>query len=90
MLLVGGRTLSFVLGISAGLGLARPHAPLQSQLWGVTPTDLPTFAAEVHCSLVALVAAFLPVRRATSVNPTVALRGGSAARRPKARCARRS
>jgi len=76
-LLVGGRAMLLVaLGLSFGLagslGLTRL---LQSQLWGVTPTDPVTFVlAIVLLALVALAAAFFPIRRAASVSPTVALR----------------
>ena len=77
VLLVGGRAFSLVLlGLSAGLaGSLVLTRLLQSQLWGVTPTDPLTFASVIALlALVALAAAFFPVRRATSVNPTVALR----------------
>jgi putative ABC transport system permease protein len=76
-LLVGRRALLLVvLGLSTGLigslGLTRL---LQSQLWGVTPNDPLTFAVViVLLALVALAAAFFPIRRAAGVNPTVALR----------------
>jgi putative ABC transport system permease protein len=76
-LLVGGRTLSFVvLGLAVGVTAATTLTRLlQSQLWGITPTDLPTFVSAIALLvLVALAAAFFPVRRAISVNPTVALR----------------
>jgi putative ABC transport system permease protein len=44
-------------------------------LYGVSPTDLPTYAAvSVLWLSVALAASYLPARRAARVDPTVALR----------------
>jgi ABC-type antimicrobial peptide transport system permease subunit len=77
VLLVGGRTMALVLvALSAGLaGSLMLTRLLQSQLWGVTPTDPVTFGAVIALLvLVALTAAFIPIRRATDVNPAVALR----------------
>jgi len=48
---------------------------LKGFLYGIGPTDLVTFALiPVLLTGVALVAAFLPARRASSVNPVTALR----------------
>ena len=60
------------LGLAVSFGLTRF---LSSQLLGVTSTDMLTFAS-VACLLcaVALVACYVPARRAMHVEPTVALR----------------
>jgi putative ABC transport system permease protein len=69
-----------VLVVAAGLlaGLAGALAAtrfIHAQLWNVTPTDPTTFVlVSILFALVALVAAFFPLRRATSVDPTLALR----------------
>jgi ABC-type lipoprotein release transport system permease subunit len=48
---------------------------IQSQLWDVTPTDPATFVlVPLFFAFVAVVAAFFPLRRAISVDPTIALR----------------
>jgi ABC-type antimicrobial peptide transport system permease subunit len=75
--LVGGRALVLIgAGLSAGLAGALVLARLlQSQLWGVTPTDPATYAAAILLLvLVALIACAFPLRRATGVDPTTALR----------------
>ncbi len=61
-----------VVGLLASFGLTRLIA---SQIWGVSPTDPLTFAAVVAAIvLVGLAACLLPARRATQVDPLVALR----------------
>jgi ABC-type antimicrobial peptide transport system permease subunit len=60
------------LGLAASLAVTRVIA---SQLFDVTPTDPVTFiTAPVLLLIVALAACFAPARRATRVDPLVALR----------------
>jgi predicted permease len=60
------------VGIAVSLALTRY---LQSQLFGITATDLLTYAAvALLLCLVALVACYIPARRATKVEPMEALR----------------
>ena len=49
---------------------------MESMLVGITPTDPPTFGViTIFFVLVGLLACYLPARRATRVDPMVALRG---------------
>lgn len=75
--LVMGQGLTLTLiGVAAGLmsayGLTRLMASL---LYGVTATDYLTFVS-VSAVLIAVgvAASYVPARRATKVNPTIALR----------------
>ena len=73
-----GRGVTTMIGIGAVIGVvaAVPLTQLISaQLWGVTPTDPATFSAVIVLLLVvALLACWLPVRRALRVDPTIALK----------------
>ena len=64
------------LGVAAGLAISLATTRvLQSMLFGLGPRDTVTIvAAVVMLSLVALAAGYLPARRATKVDPMVALR----------------
>jgi putative ABC transport system permease protein len=70
-----GMTLALVgvgLGCAVSVGVTRY---LTGWIYGVTPLDKPTFAGcATLMLLVAMCAVYLPVRRAASVEPVVALR----------------
>ncbi|HEU0174646.1 MAG TPA: ABC transporter permease [Blastocatellia bacterium] len=60
------------IGLAASLGATRL---LESQLFGVTPTDPATFVgAPILLLTVALIAGLVPARRATNVDPLIAIR----------------
>lgn len=77
-LVVGGgmrlTALGVVIGLSAALALTRL---LGNLLFGVTPFDGPTLGGvALLLGTIALLACWLPARRAAGVNPLVALREG--------------
>jgi putative ABC transport system permease protein len=65
-----------LLGVAVGLPISMLLArALSSLLFGVTATDLVTFGGvSLLLALVAMLACYVPVRRATRVDPMVALR----------------
>jgi putative ABC transport system permease protein len=75
MVLREGALLTFlglIIGLSVALGLTRL---LSSFLFDVGPNDPLTFAlATIFLILVSLMACYIPARRATRVDPIVALR----------------
>jgi len=64
--------IGIAIGIAGALGLARL---MSSLLYGISTTDLETFTCvSILLALVALLACYVPARRAMRVDPTVALR----------------
>jgi putative ABC transport system permease protein len=75
-LVMGNALWLAVAGIALGaVGAFALTRLMKSLLFGVAPTDVATFVVVcVGLGVVALVASFLPARRATKVDPLVALR----------------
>ena len=67
---------SFAIGVFAGLaGAAGLSRYLEGMLVGLTPLDATTYVAVAAAfTAVAMIAVYLPARRATTVDPLVALR----------------
>ncbi len=76
MMIVRETGFLVLLGVSPGLAAAYTAAhSIRSMLYGVEAHDLPTFAiAAVVTIAVALLAGYLPARRAAGVDPMVAIR----------------
>jgi putative ABC transport system permease protein len=75
-LVLGRGVLLTALGVSVGLiGASAGARWLQSLLFGIQAIDVQTFVVVgVSFALVALLASYLPARRATKVDPLIALR----------------
>jgi len=75
-LLMSDAALLTVVGLAVGLAAAYAITRvLASQLYEVTSTDISTFAViSSLLAAVALLACYIPVRRAMAVDPVVALR----------------
>jgi predicted permease len=75
-LVLGQGLLLTLIGLAAGIAVSLALTRyLKSALFGVTATDVLTYAAvALLLCLVSLVACYIPARRATKVDPMVALR----------------
>lgn len=75
-LVVGQGTLLAVIGVGAGLVTALAVTRLMARLlYGVRPNDPITFiAVALLLSIVAVIASYIPARRAARIDPIVALR----------------
>ena len=73
---LGQSTRMTIIGIVLGLlGAAAGARALSGMLFGVTSLDAPTFAGvSLVFVMVTSLAAYVPARRATKVDPLVALR----------------
>ena len=73
---LGYAAFAFALGVTIGIaGSLATTRVLSQQLWQVSATDpLTFFGVAMLLGLVALVACYIPARRATGIDPLVALR----------------
>jgi ABC-type antimicrobial peptide transport system permease subunit len=76
LMIVRQSVMLVALGVAAGLGGAVwAGRAVKSQLYGVSPIDAASFStAALILGLAAVVAAWIPARRATRVDPVIALR----------------
>jgi len=64
--------LGMFFGVFASLSLT---SLIERFLWGVSPTDPLTFAAAlISVAVIALIACYVPARRALRIDPMIALR----------------
>jgi putative ABC transport system permease protein len=75
-LVVGQGFVPVLMGLVAGLAVAAGLARLiANMLFGISPTDPMTFTAvPVALLAIAMIACYVPARRATRLDPVVALR----------------
>jgi ABC-type antimicrobial peptide transport system permease subunit len=75
MVLREGMTMA-VTGVALGIAISYAAArALTALLYGITPTDAVSFALASGCLLLfALIASYVPARRATRIDPAVSLR----------------
>ena len=75
-MIIGEGIVLALVGIGLGLvGSFLLTRFLNTMLFGITPTDPVTFASiSLLLILVALLASYIPARRATKVDPIIALR----------------
>ena len=76
MMIVRQSVMLVAIGVAAGLaGAVWAGRAVESQLYGVSPVDFVSFAgAAIVLGAAAVIAAWIPARRATLVDPVVALR----------------
>ena len=75
-MVLGQGTVLIAAGLAIGLGISIAiTGALRTQFYGVTPTDPATYTAvSIVLATIALVACYLPARRAARIDPMIALR----------------